>query len=75
VVELHADDGRTGTGFFHSLFHPLPALAEIERVFAEEAWPGLEGQAPAGLIHRVTRPRGGNSRQTSLGFEEAVAQA
>ncbi|MGK9169240.1 mandelate racemase/muconate lactonizing enzyme family protein [Inquilinus limosus] len=75
VVELHTDDGRTGTGFFHSLFHPLPALAEIERVFGEEAWPGLAGQAPAGLIHRVSRPRGGNNRRTSLAFEEAVAQA
>ena len=48
-----ADGGRVGLGFVASLFHPLPALAEIERVFREEAWPSLEGQPPAGLIHRV----------------------
>ena len=42
-------------------FHPLPAWQEIERVFLEEAWPSLEGQPPAGLIHRVARPRGGNA--------------
>ena len=62
VLELHDSSGQSGTGFFFSLFHPLPALAEIERVFREEAWPGLEGQHPAGLIHRRRRPRGGNIR-------------
>ena len=36
-----ADGGRVGLGFVASLFHPLPALAEIERVFREEAWPSL----------------------------------
>ena len=40
-------------------------LQEIERIFREEAWPGLEGQPPAGLVHRITRPRGGNARRMS----------
>jgi L-alanine-DL-glutamate epimerase-like enolase superfamily enzyme len=75
ALELIADGGVSGLGFLLSLFHPLPALAEIERLFAEEAWPGLEGQAPAGLVHRVGRPRGGNIRRMSLPFEEAVNQA
>ena len=75
TLELMADGGRVGLGFVASLFHPLPALAEIERVFREEAWPSLEGEPPAGLIHRVGRPRGGNIRRLSLPFEEAINQA
>jgi L-alanine-DL-glutamate epimerase-like enolase superfamily enzyme len=75
TLELQTDGGRTGLGFLASLFHPLPALGEIERIFLEEAWPGLEGQPPAGLIHRVGRPRGGNIRRMSLPFEEAINQA
>ncbi|MFO1149568.1 MAG: mandelate racemase/muconate lactonizing enzyme family protein [Alsobacter sp.] len=75
ALELKTDTGETGLGFGLSLFHPLPALAEIERVFEEEAWPGLLGQPPAGLVHRVSRPRGGNARRTSLAFEEAINQA
>ncbi len=75
TLELLSDDGKTGLGFGASLFHPLPALAEIERSFREEAWPGLEGQPPAGLVHRITRPRGGNARRMSLPFEEAINQA
>ena len=75
VLELIAADGTVGLGFGLSLFFPLPSLAEIERVFREEAWPGLEGQPPAALIHRVSRPRGGNQRRMGLPFEEAINQA
>ena len=74
ALELTAG-AASGLGFGFSLFHPLAALAEIERVFREEAWPSLEGQPPAGLVHRVARPRGGNVRRMSLPFEEAVNQA
>ena len=75
ALELHTNDGRTGLGFFLNLFHPLPDRVELERAFAREAMPGLRGQAPAGLIHRVTRPRGGNNRPLSHGFGEAIEQA
>ena len=75
TLELVADDGTVGLGFAHSLLVPLPALPEIERVFRMEAWPELEGQSPAGLVHRVARPRGGNQRRMSLPFEEAVQHA
>ena len=75
ALELIADSGAVGLGFVQTLFFPLPDLAEIERVFAEEVWPGLVGQAPAGLIHRVSRPRGGNQRATTLPFHEAVQVA
>jgi L-alanine-DL-glutamate epimerase-like enolase superfamily enzyme len=75
TIELTTDDGKTGLGFMASLFHPLPSLTEVERVFLEEVWPGLEGQPPAGLVHRVVRPRGGNNRGPSLPFSEGVNQA
>ena len=75
ALEIVCDDGRAGLGFLASLFHPLPALAEIERSFRAEAWPNLSGQAPASLVHRVARPRGGNVRRMSLPFEEAINQA
>src|SRR5882724_3344385 len=75
ALELIADTGETGLGFIQTLFVPLPEQAEIERVFRSEAWRGLDGQPPAGLIHRVSRPRGGNQRGFSLPFHEALQQA
>src|SRR5215212_3403321 len=54
--------GQTGLGFFGALFYPLPARAELERVFAAEVWPSLAGQNPFVLTNRLARPRGGNIR-------------
>jgi L-alanine-DL-glutamate epimerase-like enolase superfamily enzyme len=45
------------------------------RIFQTEIWPGLEGQSPLALVHRVSRPRGGNQRAASLPFNEAVQVA
>ncbi len=75
ALELHANQGATGLGFALSLFHPLPSLSELTRVFRAEAWPGLKDAAPAALIHRILRPRGGNQRRMSVPFEEAINQA
>lgn len=75
ALELVGEDGQIGLGFVQSLFHPLPAQAEIVRVFEEEVWPGLVGQAPLALVHRVQRPRGGNRRLFGLPFEEALQVA
>jgi L-alanine-DL-glutamate epimerase-like enolase superfamily enzyme len=75
ALELIGDNGLSGLGFIQTLFTPLPDQAEIERVFATEVWPGLEGQHPAGLVHRVSRPRGGNQRAFSLPFHEALQVA
>jgi L-alanine-DL-glutamate epimerase-like enolase superfamily enzyme len=75
ALELIDDSGRVGLGFIQSLFRPLPAADEIVRIFQTEAWPGLEGEAPLALIHRVNRPRGGNQRAYSLPFEEAIQVA
>ena len=75
ALELLCDDGLSGLGFFLNLFHPLPDRVELERAFRQEALPGLRGLPPAGLIHRVSRPRGGNNRALSYGFGEAIDQA
>ena len=75
ALELVAEDGNTGLGFIQSLFHPLPAQDELVRIFEDEAWPALVGQYPAGLAHRVERPRGGNQRSFSLPFKEALQVA
>ena len=75
ALELLTDDGHVGLGFIQTLFHPLPDQVEIERVFTNEVWGGLEGKHPAGLVHRVSRPRGGNQRAYSLPFHEALQVA
>src|SRR5690606_18188224 len=75
ALELIDETGTRGLGFAQSLFFPLPALDEIVRVFRSEVWPGLEGQEPLALVHRVNRPRGGNQRAPSLPFGEAVQVA
>jgi L-alanine-DL-glutamate epimerase-like enolase superfamily enzyme len=75
TLELITDTGAVGLGFMLSLFHSLPDLAEIERIFRVEAWPGVEGQAPAAMVHRLHRPRGGNIRAMTLPFGEAINQA
>jgi L-alanine-DL-glutamate epimerase-like enolase superfamily enzyme len=75
ALELITQDGTVGLGFAQALFVPMPSLPEIERIFEAEVWPGLEGIPPAALAHRVTRPRGGNQRTTSLPFGEAIQVA
>jgi len=75
AVELSDGAGRVGLGFAQSLFTPLPAQAEIERCFREEAWPALEGRCPVNLALAVRRARGGNVRRMTLPFEEALQHA
>ena len=75
ALELIAERGVTGLGFVQTLFVPLPAQAEIERIFRCEVWPQLEGERAIALVHRVSRPRGGNQRSASLPFHEAVQVA
>lgn len=75
ALELIDSQGRTGLGFLQTLFTPLPDLAEIIRIFETEVWPGLDGQHPQALIHRVSRPRGGNQRALGLPFGEALQVA
>src|SRR3546814_12445211 len=75
ALELVDSTGRTGLGFVQSLFHPLPAEADLARVFRDEAWPVLEGESVLALAHRVGRPRGGNIRRMIVPFAEAFQSA
>ena len=75
ALELLGSAQATGLGFVQSLLFSLPAEAEIERIFREEAWPGLAGQEAGAVVHRVVRTRGGNTRRMSLPFEEAIQLA
>jgi len=75
AIELFDESGVSGLGFAQTLFVPLPSCAEITRVFENEVWPGLVGQSPLALVHRVGRPRGGNQRAYSLPFHEALQVA
>jgi L-alanine-DL-glutamate epimerase-like enolase superfamily enzyme len=73
ALELTSTGGQVGLGFFGALLYPLAPLAELERLFATEVWPGLAGQCPFALTNRLSRPRGGNIRATIFG--QAVDQA
>ncbi len=58
-----------------SLFYPMPALAEIKRIFEAEVWTGVRGQSAASFTTRVGRARGGNMRALPLGLDDAIDQA
>jgi L-alanine-DL-glutamate epimerase-like enolase superfamily enzyme len=75
AVEIIDKNGRVGLGFAQGLIQPLPSQDEIVRVFEAEVWPGLRGNAPLSLVHRVDRPRGGNQRSFGLPFHEAIQVA
>jgi L-alanine-DL-glutamate epimerase-like enolase superfamily enzyme len=75
ALELLDEHGNSGLGFVQVLFNTIPALPEINRVFEAEVWPGLKGEVPLAIAHRVSRPRGGNQRAFTLPFHEAVQVA
>lgn len=75
ALELISASGAVGLGFVQTLFSALPDQAEIARIFRAEVWPGLVGQPALALVHRVSRPRGGNQRAASLPFHEALQVA
>jgi L-alanine-DL-glutamate epimerase-like enolase superfamily enzyme len=75
AVELIDGSGNVGLGFAQSLFVELPSAEEVDRLFASEVWPGLEGRHPASLALAVRRVRGGNVRRFSYPFEESIQHA
>lgn len=72
ALEISDAAGHVGLGFGHALWDPVPPLAQLQNTFATHVWPELDGQNPQALIHRVTRLRGGNQRDTAYGFGEAL---
>lgn len=75
ALELHTNTGITGTGFWGNLFHEMPPQDEITRIIDNEIAPGFLNQHPSALVNRVSVPRGGNRRGTSLALGEAINQA
>src|SRR5260370_40941564 len=72
ALELMDTLGHTGTGFFSSAFHPLPGLAEMNRVVEAEVKLAFIGQTPSALTHRLSRPRGRNIRDLPQLPREAI---
>ncbi|WP_210529977.1 mandelate racemase/muconate lactonizing enzyme family protein [Rubellimicrobium arenae] len=72
ALEIEDRAGHVGLGFGHTLFDPYPSLAVLEATFSRHVWPGLDGQDPQVLIHRIERPRGGHQRDAFHGFGEAL---
>lgn len=62
ALTLADEGGATGLGFGLTLFGPPPTSTEVARYFEDALWPSLKGQTAGGLIHRLSRPRGGNVR-------------
>lgn len=75
AIELIDEAGRVGLGFAQSLLTALPEVSEIERVFAQEAWPNFIGQDPASIALAVRRVRGGNVRPMGLPLEKGLQDA
>ncbi len=66
VLELFTGDGRTGVGFDLQQGKPTPGLAQLQAQFEYDMWPSLQGEHPAGIAHRISRPRGGNVGASTL---------
>ena len=75
ALELQDEAGRVGLGVMQVLFQSTPAEADIARIFAEEAFPHMEGRDASALALQVVRRRGGNLRSMQLPFEEAIQHA
>ncbi len=72
ALELTDHAGRTGLGFAHALWDPVPSLAALDATFTAHLWPQIDGHHPAELLNRVDRPRGGNRRDATYGFAEPL---
>ncbi len=72
ALELTDGAGRTGLGFAHTLWDPVPDLAALDATFTAHLWPQIDGHHPAELLNRVDRPRGGNRRDATYGFAEPL---
>jgi L-alanine-DL-glutamate epimerase-like enolase superfamily enzyme len=74
VLELENEDGHVGTGFFHSVAHPLPPLSELQARFERELADTVIGANPFAWVNRLERVGGGRSTTTSV-FSPSVEQA
>ena len=75
ALELIDGDGLVGTGFCLSLSGPLPDASQLADYFSAGIWSELDGTPPETLVHRLTRPRGGNVRMLLHDLDTALDQA
>ena len=75
ILELFDTAGQSGLGFSAALLDPMPTAAALNEYFARSIWPALHGNAPQSLLHRVSRPRGGNWQSVLHNLDNAIDQA
>lgn len=75
ALEVFDSEGTSGLGFFQSLSTPLPDATFIKNLLEQLCLPSMIDQSPEGLIHRLTRPRGGNIQQLPYHLDQAIDQA
>ncbi|MFN0195717.1 MAG: mandelate racemase/muconate lactonizing enzyme family protein, partial [Planctomycetaceae bacterium] len=66
VLELITRDGQSGVGFDLQQGKPTPALTQLQAQFEFDMWPAINGEHPAGIAHKISRPRGGNVGASTL---------
>ncbi|WP_020209181.1 mandelate racemase/muconate lactonizing enzyme family protein [Gilvimarinus chinensis] len=74
-LEIFDSQGNVGLGFFQSLHAPLPDAREIKALLERLRLPGMLQQTPEALIHKVSRPRGGNIFPLPHSLDQAIDQA
>lgn len=72
ALEIKDNAGRVGLGFGHALWDAVPPLVQLQSTFSQHVWPVLDGKCPQALVNHVARPRGGNQRDATYGFGEAL---
>lgn len=75
ILQLFDSAGQSGLGFSAALIDPMPTSAALNEYFARVTWPALHGNAPESLLHRVSRPRGGNWHAVLYNLDNAIDQA
>ncbi|MBU2887513.1 mandelate racemase/muconate lactonizing enzyme family protein [Gilvimarinus agarilyticus] len=75
TLELIDSSGNIGLGFFQSLHTPLPEAREIKALVERLRLPSMLNRPPEALIHKVSRPRGGNIFPLPHSLDQAIDQA
>jgi L-alanine-DL-glutamate epimerase-like enolase superfamily enzyme len=75
ALEIFDSEGTSGLGFFQSLSTPLPDAQFIKDLLEQLCLPSMKGHTPESLIHRLSRPRGGNIQQLPYHLDQAIDQA
>ncbi|MGJ8679348.1 mandelate racemase/muconate lactonizing enzyme family protein [Paraglaciecola sp.] len=75
ALQIFDTNGLSGLGFFQSLTAPLPSANVIKSILESTCLDGILGQSPEALIHKISRPRGGNIQHLPYHLDQAIDQA